>query len=184
MPARLTKSAIPLKREGGMALRAFFDSQSLRAVQALPLHVGLQPHIITIAESEPWLSQLLPPSFRSGYPCMENGCVPVDVPQSDQDDQFYSGQIDLTGDDLPETIRREGEQITIYEQDAAVWHSLVKWRVVDVALGDPNDDGRCEIMLAIWQKDADGHERSQPYIVGHRGGQYDLLWGGHRSSGK
>ena len=162
----------------GLALRAFFDSQGLRAVQALPLHAGLQPRIMTIAESEPWLPQLLPPSFRSVYTCVENGCVPVDVPQTGQDGQFYSGQIDLTGDGLPETIRREGEQITIYEQGTAVWHSPVEWRVVDLALGDPNDDGRYEIMLAIWQKDADGHERSQPYIIGHRGGQYDLLWGG------
>ncbi|MBE2220686.1 MAG: hypothetical protein IAF02_04055, partial [Anaerolineae bacterium] len=60
----------------------------------------------------------------------------------------------------------------------AVWHSPPDWRVVDVALGDPNDDGRYEIMLAIWRKDGAGYERSQPYIVGYRGGVYDLMWGG------
>jgi hypothetical protein len=47
-----------------------------------------------------------------------------------------------------------------------------------VALGDPNDDGRYELMLAIWRTDANGVEWSQPYIVGHRGGEYQLLWGG------
>ena len=78
----------------------------------------------------------------------------------------------------PETIRREGERITIYEAGTAVWHSPPEWRVVDVALGDPNDDGRYEIMLAIWRKDGAGYERSQPYIVGYRGGEYELMWGG------
>ena len=91
---------------------------------------------------------------------------------------FFAGQIDLTGDGLPETVRREGERITIYENGSAVWRSPPAWRVVDVALGDPNDDGRYEIMLAIWRRDEAGHERSQPYIVGHRGGDYTLLWGG------
>ena len=52
------------------------------------------------------------------------------------------------------------------------------WRVVDVALGDPNDDGRYEMMLAIWRADGAGYERSQPYMVGYRGGRYDLMWGG------
>ena len=33
-------------------------------------------------------------------------------------------------------------------------------------------------MLALWQADAAGYPRSQPYIVGHRGGEYALLWGG------
>ena len=42
----------------------------------------------------------------------------------------------------------------------------------------PNDDGRGEIMLAVWRRDGAGYERSQPYIVGYRGGVYDLLWGG------
>jgi hypothetical protein len=50
--------------------------------------------------------------------------------------------------------------------------------VVDAALGDPNDDGRYEVMLAIWQEDEAGYERSQPYILGHRSGVYTLLWGG------
>jgi len=162
----------------GLALRAFFDSQGLRAVQALPLHAGLQPHLMSMSEAEPWLLQLLPPAQRIRYACTEAGCAAADVPQTAKQSRFYSSQIDLTGDGVPETIRRQSEQITIYEQGTAVWHSPESWRVVDVALGDPNDDGRYEIMLAIWQEDADGYERSQPYIVGHRGGRYDLLWGG------
>lgn len=162
----------------GLALRAFFDKEGLRAAQALPLHAGLQPSPLPIAEAEPWLSTLLPPAERLGYVCSTSNCTPVEAPPTAAESRFYSGQIDLTGDGQPETIRREGEQITIYEQGSAVWQSPEAWRVVDVALGDPNDDGRYEIMLAMWQEDADGHERSQPYIIGYRGGIYDLLWGG------
>src|SRR5690606_7681093 len=91
---------------------------------------------------------------------------------------FWSGAIDLTGDGVPETVRRAGERVTVYEGGTAVWQSPEAWRVVDVALGDPNDDGRFELLLAIWQTDAEGHNRSQPYLVGHRGGEYQLLWGG------
>jgi poly-gamma-glutamate synthesis protein (capsule biosynthesis protein) len=166
------------ERGRGLAIRAFFDSQGLRAVQTLPLHAGLQPRLMTRADAEPWLSQLLPPSPRIGYACTASGCFAAEVPQMDQSGRFYSGRVDLTGDGLPETVRRSGEQITVYEEGTAVWRSPDAWRVVDVALGDPNDDGRYEIMLAIRQKDADGYERSQPYIVGHRGGLYKLLWGG------
>ncbi len=164
--------------QNGLTLRAFFDDQGLRAVQALPLRAGLQPHLLPITGAKPWLSQYLPAENRLGYACTQNGCVPTDAPPATTSSTFFSGQIDLTGDGLPETIRRQGEQITIYEQGTAVWQSPTAWRVVDVALGDPNDDGRYEIMLAIWQKDADGYERSQPYIIGHRRGRYDLLWGG------
>jgi hypothetical protein len=91
---------------------------------------------------------------------------------------FWSGAIDLTGDGVPEIIRRAGGQVTVYEGETAVWQSPAAWRVVDVALGDPNDDGRFEMLLAIWQTDPEGHERSQPYVVGYRGGEYQLLWGG------
>ena len=162
----------------GLALRAFFDSEGLRAVQALPLHAGLQPRLMRMGEAAAWLAPLLPPDPRTGFACTESGCLPAEVPPTGAESAFFSGQIDLTGDGVAETIRREGERITIYEQGTAVWQSPEAWRVVDVALGDPNDDGRYEIMLAIWQKDADGYERSQPYILGHRGGRYDLLWGG------
>jgi hypothetical protein len=164
--------------EQGLALRAFFDDQGLRAAQLLPLRVGLQPHLLPLAQAEPWLAPLLPPPGRSAFTCTPTGCTPAAAPAISGESRFFSGQIDLTGDGRPETIRRQGEQITIFEGGTAVWHSPTAWRIVDVALGDPNDDGRYEIMLALWQEDAAGHQRSQPYIVGYRGGIYDLLWGG------
>jgi poly-gamma-glutamate synthesis protein (capsule biosynthesis protein) len=166
----------------GLVLHAFFDEQGLRALQVLPLQAGLRPRLSTMAEAESWLSQLLPHP-RAAFACNVNGCTTVEAPPTGEggltaDGRFFSGQIDLTGDGNPETLRREGEQITVYEDGAAVWESPEAWRVMDVALGDPNDDGRYEIVLAIRQVDAGGYERSQLYIVGYRGGRYDLLWGG------
>ncbi len=162
----------------GLALLAYFDEQGLRAVQALPVQAGLKPRLLALAETEPWFSSLLPPPPRTAFACTDSDCQLVDAPPAVGNGKFYSGQIDLTGDGKPETIRREGERITIYAAGTAVWQSPPEWRVVDVALGDPNDDGRYEIMLAIWRKDGAGYERSQPYIVGHRGGEYGLMWGG------
>jgi hypothetical protein len=162
----------------GLALRAFFDGDGLRAVQVLPIRAGSRPRLLTLSEGAPLLAQVLPPPTRVGFACDKSGCTPANVPQTGHTGLFYAGQIDLTGDGLPETVRREGERITIYEKGSVVWRSPPAWRVVDAALGDPNDDGRYEVLLAIWQRDEAGYERSQPYIVGHRGGEYTLLWGG------
>jgi poly-gamma-glutamate synthesis protein (capsule biosynthesis protein) len=162
----------------GLALRAFFDDQGLRALQTLPLQAGPRPHLLAPQEGEPLLTRLLPDSPRLGFRCDGSACSPADAPQTERVGQFYAGQIDLTGDGRPEIVRRDGSQMAIYEAGSMVWHSPDAWQVVDVALGDPNDDGRFEIMLALWQEDAAGFLRSQPYIVGHRGGEYKLLWGG------
>ena len=162
----------------GLVLLATFDALGLRAVQALPVQAGLKPRLLAFVEAEPWLAALLPAPPRTAFACNETECRPVDASPTGENGTFYSGQIDLTGDGHAETIRREGARITIYEAGTAVWQSPPEWRIVDVALGDPNDDGRYEIMLAIWRKDGAGYERSQPYMVGYRGGEYGLMWGG------
>src|SRR5690606_15489611 len=46
------------------------------------------------------------------------------------------------------------------------------------ALGDPNDDGRGEMLLALNKPDDDGTTGSHPFIVGYREGSYRILWGG------
>ena len=162
----------------GLALLAYFDTEGLRAVRALPVKAGVKPRLLAMAEAESWLPALLPLPPRTAFACTEVDCLPGEAPSTTENGVFYSGQIDLTGDGTPETVRKEGERITIFEGGTEVWSSPPDWRVVDVALGDPNDDGRYEIMLAIWRKDGEGYERSQPYMVGYRGGVYDLMWGG------
>ena len=162
----------------GLALRAFFDGEGLRAVQVLPVHAGPLPRLQRIDEAAELLARVLPPPPRLGLACDGATCVSVPLPPAAASGAFFAGQIDLTGDGTPETVRRAGEQVVVYEAGQAVWRSPETWRIDDVALGDPNNDGRFEIMLALRRRDEAGIERSQPYIIGYRGGRYDLLWGG------
>jgi hypothetical protein len=148
-------------------------------VQVLPLWAGLHPHLMTPDEAAPLLARVLPEPPRLAFACRADACTPAgEVMAEGKQGWFWSGAIDLTGDGVPERVRRAGERVTVYEGETVVWQSPAAWRVVDVALGDPNDDGRFEMLLAIWRPDPDGYERSQPYIVGYRRGEYRLLWGG------
>jgi poly-gamma-glutamate capsule biosynthesis protein CapA/YwtB (metallophosphatase superfamily) len=52
------------------------------------------------------------------------------------------------------------------------------WRFTRIAAGDPNDDGRAELILLLWQADEEGTLRSQPYLLGWRGGRFQIIWGG------
>jgi hypothetical protein len=166
----------------GLALRAVFDAGGLLGVQALPVWAGLRPRLIALETAEPLLARIRPPAPRIGFVCSRPAddlvCQPTDVPQDPQTGPFWSGEIDLTGDGVPELVRREGEQIVIYSEGVEVWRGLPKWRVVDLALGDTIDNGRLEAILALWKEDDDGVPRSHPFIIAHRGGQYTLLWGG------
>jgi hypothetical protein len=91
---------------------------------------------------------------------------------------FISGEIDLTGDGVPETVRRAGAQLVVEQGGTEVWRSPTHWEVVDAALGDPNDDGRGEILLAFRREDDAGIMASHPFVIGYRGGIYRTLWGG------
>ena len=163
----------------GLALRVFLDKQGLRAVQALPIWAGLQPRLMTPSEASSRLARIQPEPPRLAFACRDDACYPVEATgDTTTSGLFWSGAIDLTGDGQLEIVRRAGEQVTIYREGTAVWQSPAPWRVVDVALGDPNDDGRNELFLVLWRADPDGFERSQPYIIGYRGGEYKLLWGG------
>jgi poly-gamma-glutamate capsule biosynthesis protein CapA/YwtB (metallophosphatase superfamily) len=178
----------------GLALRAFFDEQGLRAVQALPVWAGPCPRLMTADEAASLLARVQPldaahpepveGTRRIGFACEptpgDDGetCRPADVPQTPHIGPFRAGAIDLTGDGVPEQVRRVDKQVVVYCDRVEVWRGLPEWRVVDLALGDPNDDGRGEILLALWKPDAEGVPRSHPFIVGYRGGTYRVLWGG------
>ncbi len=170
------------KTQEGLALRAFFDHQGLRAVQALPVRAGPRPRLLSPDEATSLLDRVRPASARIAFACDEASCHPVDRTQEKENQTesglFWGGEIDLTGDGLPERVRRIGDRAVIYQDNVEVWRSPDTWRVVDLALGDPNDDGRHELLLAFWRPDDDGVPRSQPFIVGYRGGIYRTVWGG------
>lgn len=91
---------------------------------------------------------------------------------------FAEGVVDLTGDGVLETILREGETLRIRQGETEIWRSDPVWRVVDVALGDPNDDGRYELLAALWKPNDVGVLTSHPFIIAHRGGAIKVIWGG------
>jgi poly-gamma-glutamate synthesis protein (capsule biosynthesis protein) len=162
----------------GLALRAFLDADGLRAVQILPLRAGPRPRWMAAGETATLLDRISPPPSRLGYRCDNSPCQSVPVPQDKVSGRFWSGKVDLTGDGIPEIVRRQGEMVAIYEGRSPVWESPPDWRVVDLALGDPNDDGRNELLLALDKSLPGGGESSHPFILGYRGGTYRVLWGG------
>jgi hypothetical protein len=126
------------------------------------------------------------PNRRLGFACDSQtvrlssveACRPVNVPQVPKTGPFRTGAIDLTGDGVAEQVRLEEQQLIVCCDGVEVWRGLQEWRVVDLALGDPNDDGRSELLLALWKPDAAGVPRSHPFIIGYREGAYRILWGG------
>ncbi len=122
------------------------------------------------------------------FTCAAWNCrdVPPPIPSPPRgpgDSSFDQGTIDLTGDGIPELVRREGAALIVLHLHAdgeyrEVWRTPEAWQVVDAALGDPNDNGRFEIMVAFWRDDPDGTPRSHPFIVGYREGSYREVWGG------
>jgi hypothetical protein len=162
----------------GLALRAFFDKEGLRAVQALPVWAGPHPRLMIPEESAALLMRVEPPQPRIGFACDGQGCRSRDVPQAPGTGLFRAGALDLTGDGVLERVQQVGEQVVVYHRGSEAWRSPPAWRVVDLALGDPNDDGRGELLLALWQPDGEGVPRSQPFVVGFRRGAYRLLWAG------
>lgn len=162
----------------GLAVRALFDRQGLRAVQLLPVWAGRQPRLMAPGEAAPLLARVQPDD-RLAFSCNPQSCRPAGLlPPPGRSGRFWGGEIDLTGDCLPEKIRRVKEQVIVYGAGAEVWRSDPAWRVVDLALGDPNDDGRWEALLALWKPDETGAPRSHPFIIGFRSGIYRDIWGG------
>lgn len=176
----------------GLALRAFFDAHGLRALQGLPVWSGCHPRLMSPGEALTNLPTALKPPQSVSYSCTHAACRPTSVsadgPAGKRTAVFFGGSVDLTGDGVAEHVRREADRVIIYSEGVPVWRSPVEWRVVDLALGDPNADGRREIMLALWKPGLDGLEppgawdkenpRSRPFIIGYRGGIYRTLWGG------
>ena len=176
----------------GLALRTFIDKRGLRAVQALPILSGPHPELMSVDQARAGIPRIGAPRELLSFRCTRTACRTVAALESasgpGRSGVFWGGSVDLTGDGVREHVRRVKDRAIIYSDGAIVWRSPVDWRVVDLAVGDPNVDGRRELMLALWKPGLDGLEplnawdeqvpRSRPFIVGYRGGIYRTLWGG------
>ncbi len=134
--------------------------------------------LLVAALSVVLLAHLSRPMRQVGFACDRQTCGPVAPPDDSAYTPFTAGAIDLTGDGIPEMVLLEGETLRVLQGDVEIWRSDPDWRIVDVALGDPNDDGRYEILVALWKPDDTGVLTSHPFIIGHRGGSIKVIWGG------
>jgi poly-gamma-glutamate capsule biosynthesis protein CapA/YwtB (metallophosphatase superfamily) len=162
----------------GLALKLVVDRTGLKTIQAVPVHAGPAPELLPPAESEELIDRIRPAPQWMGFQCNQIRCLPDSTPFVGGSGIFESEQIDLTGDGMPETIRLESGRVYVFESHRLAWESPQEWEVLDVALGDPNDDGRAEIMLTLQKLDKTGQLASHPFIIGHRGGIYRQVWGG------
>jgi poly-gamma-glutamate capsule biosynthesis protein CapA/YwtB (metallophosphatase superfamily) len=93
------------------------------------------------------------------------------------------GRIDLTGDGEPERIVLDDGRVVIYQGDQQVYATYSDWYTSDAALGDPNQDGRFEVIVLFWKQDKPGDPvTTHPFIIGYRGGKYQPIWGGSATS--
>ena len=76
-------------------------------------------------------------------------------------------------------MRLEGGRLQVRTPDGALaWESPVSWLVVDAALGDPDWDGRPDLVAIFWKADEAGVLRSHPFLIRQNGGRYEEVWGG------
>lgn len=171
----------------GLALRAFFDRDGLRAVQALSIRAGPRPTLAAVDSPIPEVVQSAPRWEEVHFTCVGEACQETqsgtDAPEAGKSPApasgiFRSGQIDLDGDRVPEDICLDHFRVTVYSHGKLDWQSPPEWRVLDLALGDPDGDGRGDMVLALEKPDKQGVIQSHPFVIGKRGGKYGTVWGG------
>lgn len=162
----------------GIALRVSLDRRGLVGAQALVVQAGPAPRIPIEPLNPGIIARIQPKPAQILFRCSPAGCEVVDLESKADRGQFVSDKIDLTGDGQAETVILTDRQVRIYEEERLVWASPPEWIVLDAALGDPNGDGRAEVVLAIRKPDAQGELRSHPFLIGYRGGIYRQVWGG------
>lgn len=176
----------------GLALRAFFDEQGLRAVQGLPVRAGLRPSLYPPEAADPALAPGETSATTLAFACDAQGCRPAQVdpgeqgtgsnPTSPGDMGPRALALDLTGDGAPETIRLDHGRLSLAGGGGPDWTNPPEWQVIDLAGGDPNHDGRQELVLALRKPDRLGIVLTHPFVLGYRQGEYRLLWGGSAAS--
>jgi poly-gamma-glutamate capsule biosynthesis protein CapA/YwtB (metallophosphatase superfamily) len=185
----------------GLALRIFFDRAGLRAVQGLPVLAGLRPALVPPGQAgplfEPQPASAAAPQPAGGSPsaktivfqCDVETCAEIELAALAQEagrfqgGRFTQGETDLTGDGLVERVSLEAGRVRIESTaGGSDWISPPEWQVLDLAAGDPNHDGRQELMLALRKPDRAGVLLSHPFVLGYRSGEYKILWGGSAAS--
>jgi poly-gamma-glutamate synthesis protein (capsule biosynthesis protein) len=190
----------------GAVLRALLDREGVALLAVAPVATaGGRPHPLA-PESAAWRAAL-EALHRSAPSPSETPMMPATAGARAQPGATSvwrwdgaSGQPVTTAASLaphpvqiPADLRGDGEPLWA-DLDAAgvltlrdgpgpdapvVWRNeYPDWRITRVLAGDPDDDGRAELLLLLWQPDETGQLRSQPYLLGWRGGRFRIIWGG------
>ena len=162
----------------GLGVRLFIDKSGLAAVEALPLLSGVEPRWAEGIEAQKLIERIRPAPKVVSYRCTIKDCQSIDTPDKGIKKSQSTIQIDLTGDGNEEIVQFTKNSVKIYEYGMVKWQSDKGWIIQDMSVGDPNNDGRNEIILALNKKDDSGEPKSHPFIVGYRGGIYRQIWGG------
>jgi len=172
----------------GLALRAFFDEQGLRAVQALPAAVGAKPAWLPPESAgavlrQAGLTSLEPAAELHAWSCSANQCASLSAEEVKSLELKISPapasvSTDLSGDGRLEKAVLENRRVRVEGRGLAPWESPAEWEVLDLTAGDPDGDGRQELLLALQKPDRSGVLLSHPYLLGYRSGQLRLVWGG------
>jgi hypothetical protein len=118
--------------------------------------------------------------------CGRNGSVVFDYdglrkPTRGMHAQLAAKQsmVDMRGDGQQETITLNNGTLRILDGDQVVYTSYPDWQTVEFAVGDPNEDGRYEVLALFWKQDKAGDPvTTHPFIIGYRQGAYKTIWGG------
>ncbi len=166
----------------GLALSATFTREGLEAAELLAVEADATPRLLPADQAGDWLAQFEPvalaPQPLAFTFAGDDAYLPVSVHSQIAAAPFTSGEIDMTGDGRPEIVSLVEGRLHVESKGALVWQSEPDWVVQDVALGDPNNDGRFEALVAFWKPDEAGQMRSQPFVIGYRRGLFDTCWGG------
>jgi hypothetical protein len=180
----------------GLALRIYFDQAGLRSVQGLPVFAGLRPALVPSGQTGPLFERIAPqpaagsPSAKTiAFQCDTETCAEVELDALARTadrlpgGRFTQGETDLTGDGLMERVSLEAGRVSIESPaGGSDWISPSEWQVLDLATGDPNYDGRQELLLVLRKPDRAGVLLSHPFVLGYRSGEYKILWGGSAAS--
>lgn len=178
------------ERRPGLAVWARFDKRGLIDVRGLTLQSGLRPEWQSPASAAANLRDLCTPSGAAtkvfGY--REGSFGPLDLSLSLPERCFGDGArqigaVDLQGDGATEQVTLRDGVLTVYQDGRTVYASYPAWYVADAAPGDPNQDGRFEVLMLLWKQDRPGvRVTTHPFILGYRRGAYRIIWGGSETA--
>ncbi len=169
----------------GLALRILVDQLGLRAIQELPVQAGSKPRLLPPLSQVPKTETIAAVPEMAAFTCDAADCTSLFLSNEALETIriapsaiFTSGEADLTGDGQTETIELGNGQIVVRSGGSIQWQSPSNWDVVDLALGDPDQDGRADILAAFWKSDSNGIRRSHPFLIRQQAGRYQEVWGG------